>query len=102
MKRRRTVRIIDAAAQELTEAVRWYETTRPSLGADLYDAVKATIDGIERQPEIGSTDYADRSSRRVMVARFPYHVVYRLHGEDIVILAIAHMKRRPGFWKRRA
>jgi len=36
------------------------------------------------------------------VARFPYHVVYRLEDDEIVILAIAHMKRRPGFWKHRS
>lgn len=102
MKRRRNVKFVDAASQEFTAAVRWYEATRPGLGADLYDAVGATIASIERRPEIGTADYADRSSRRVIVARFPYHVVYRLHGEDIVILAVAHMKRRPGFWKHQA
>ena len=102
MKHERGVRIAGPATKEFTEAVRWYETRRPSLGAELYDAVTATIDGIERQPEIGATAYVDPKSRRVPVARFPYHVVYRLENDEIVILAIAHMKRRPGFWKHRS
>ena len=58
-----------------------------------------TIERIERQPEIGAADYADRVSRRVLVSGFPYHVVYRLADDAIVILAIAHMKRRPGYSK---
>jgi plasmid stabilization system protein ParE len=102
VRRERDVRIAGPASEEFTEAVRWYETRRPGLGAELYDAVKATIEGIERQPEIGATAYEDAKSRRVLVARFPYHVIYRLEDGEIVILAIAHMKRRPGFWKHRS
>jgi toxin ParE1/3/4 len=102
VKRERSVRIAGPAAEEFTEAVRWYEARRPHLGAELYDAVNATIEGIERQPEIGATAYEGPKSRRVSVARFPYHVVYRLEEDAIVILAIAHMKRRPGFWKHRS
>lgn len=102
MKRTRGVRIAGPASEEFTEAVRWYEMRRPGLGAELYDAVNATIEGIERQPEIGATAYEDHQSRRMLVAGFPYHVVYRLQADEIVILAIAHMKRRPGFWKHRS
>jgi len=102
VRRERGVRIAAAATEEFTEAVRWYETRRPGLGAELYDAVNATIDGIERQPEIGATAYVDPKSRRMPVDRFPYHVVYRIENDEIAILAIAHMKRRPGFWKHRS
>ena len=102
MRRERGVRIAGPASEEFTEAVRWYESRRPGLGAELYDAVKATIESIERQPEIGATAYEDAKSRRVLVTHFPYQVVYRLEDAEIVILAIAHLKRRPGFWKHRS
>jgi hypothetical protein len=59
VRRERGVRIAGLASEEFTEAVRWYETRRPGLGAELYDAVNATIEGIERQPEIGATAYED-------------------------------------------
>jgi plasmid stabilization system protein ParE len=101
VNRKRGLQIAGPASEEITEAVRWYEARRPGLGADLYDAVNATIAGIERQPEIGAAEYADRLSRRILVSRFPYHVVYRLKDDEIVILAIAHVKRRPGYWKHR-
>ena len=101
MTPKRGLRIAGPASEEFAEAVRWYEARRPGLGADLHDAINATIEAIERQPEIGAADYADRISRRVSVSRFPHHVVYRLKDDEIVILAIAHMKRRPGYWKHR-
>lgn len=102
VSRKRGLRIAEPAAEEFMEAVRWYETRRPGLGADLYDAVNTTIEGIERHPEIGATVYTDPKIRRSLVSHFPYHVVYRLEHDEIVILAIAHVKRRPGFWKDRA
>jgi hypothetical protein len=67
----------------------------------LFDAVTATIETVETQPEIGAADYADPQTRRVLVARFPDQVVYRLDQSEIVVLAIAHLKRRPGYWQHR-
>jgi toxin ParE1/3/4 len=98
---RRTSHISDAAADELTAGVRWYESQRLGLGADLFDAVSATIERIEQQPEIGATAQDDRRTRRALVERFPYQVVYRLDQDEILIVAIAHLKRRPGYWKHR-
>jgi plasmid stabilization system protein ParE len=97
----RSVRISKPASEELSAAVRWYETQRPGLGAELLDAVTATIDLIEQQPEIGTATYPDTQTRRAMVTRFPYQLVYRHDESRVVILAIAHLKRRPGYWKHR-
>lgn len=41
----------------------------------------------------------DPRTRRLLVGRFPYQVVYRLRATEIVIVAVAHLKRRPGYWK---
>ena len=68
----------------------------------MFDAVVATIEAIERQPEIGTAAYPDPETRRVLVTRFPYQVVYRLGQDDLEIVAIAHLKRRPGYWKHRS
>jgi plasmid stabilization system protein ParE len=96
------VRISEPASDEFTDAVRWYETRRPGLGAELFDAVVESIESIERQPEIGTAIYPDPQTRRVLVVRFPYQVVYRLDQNEIVVVAIAHLKRRPGFWNHRS
>ena len=98
---RRRARTTDAASDEFTAAVTWYESQRLGLGAELFDAVTAAVERIEQQPEIGAATYPNPQVRRVLVQRFPYEVVYRLTQDEIVIVAIAHLKRRPGYWKQR-
>ena len=98
----RPIRIGGPAADELSDAVRWYESRRAGLGGEFFDAVSASLSLVETNPEIGTTISADGQTRRVLVARFPYQLVYRLRATEIVIVAIAHMKRRPGYWKDRA
>jgi plasmid stabilization system protein ParE len=97
----RTLRTAEPATDELSEAVRWYEARRSSLGAEFFDAVVEPFQLITARPEIGPTASADGRTRRVLVRRFPYQVVYRLRPSEIVIVAVAHLKRRPGYWKVR-
>ena len=89
----------EPASEELSEAVRWYEARRVGLGGEFFDAVAATLSLIEASPEIGTTISADGHTRRALVAKFPYQVVYRLRPTAIVI--VAHLKRRPGYWQNR-
>jgi plasmid stabilization system protein ParE len=98
---KRTVRSSEPASEEFTDAVRWYETRRAGLGAEFFDAIVAILAVIETNPEIGTSISPDGRTRRALVARFPYQVVYRLRPTEIVIVAIAHLKRRPEYWKSR-
>ena len=98
---KRPVRFSEPASDELAEAVRWYETRRAGLGGKFFDAVAATLTLIETSPEIGKTISTDGQTRHARVARFPYQVVYRLRPTESVIVAVAHLKRRPGYWKSR-
>lgn len=98
----RPLRSARPASDELTEAVRWYETRRSGLGGEFFDAVVQTFALIQGRPEIGSAISADGFTRRVLVPRFPYQVVYRLRPTEIVVVAVAHSKRLPGYWKRRS
>ena len=98
----RRIRTSELASDELSEAVRWYEARRSGLGGEFFDAVAAAVSLIEASPEIGTTVSTDGQTRRVLVARFPYQVVYRLRPTEIVIAAIAHLKRRPGYWASRS
>jgi toxin ParE1/3/4 len=97
----RPVRTARPASEELDAAVRWYEEQRRGLGADFFNAVLTTLDRITENPEIGAAVPGVIEARRVFVAGFPYQVVYRLAAEEIRILAFAHFRRRPGFWKGR-
>ena len=97
----RTVRTSEPASDELVDAVRWYEERRRGLGGEFFDAVAETVTLIEARPEIGSISRHDPQTRRMRVPRFPYQVVYRLRPTEIVIVAVGHLKRRPGYWTSR-
>lgn len=96
------VRTGKPAGVELREAVRWYEHRRAGLGAELLDAVSAALSLIATNPTAGASLSEDGLTRRVLMARFPYQVVYRIRPAEIVIVAVAHLKRRPGYWKNRS
>ncbi len=96
-----TVRTIAPASTELRQAVRWYEARGAGLGGEFFDSVVATISRIQARPEIGTAVSPDGRTRRTLVARFPYQVVYRFARSEIVVVAIAHLKRRPEYWTER-
>jgi plasmid stabilization system protein ParE len=89
------------AAQDLAEAVRWYDERRPGWGARLFDAVSRVFDVIERYPESGSPRRVRPVARQLKVRGFPYVVVYRVRLDDVYVVAVAHTSRRPGYWKAR-
>lgn len=94
------IRNLTPAREEFEAAVQWYEEQRAGLGGEFFDAIVESISLIQDNPEIG-TPSDHRRTRRVLVKRFPYQVVYRVLADEIVIVAVAHSKRRPGYWKIR-
>jgi plasmid stabilization system protein ParE len=96
-----SLRIHSLASLELTEAVRWYESKRPGLGGELLDEFSASIARLVLNPESGNPMSLDQRTRRLLVTRFPYQIVYRVCPSEIVIVALAHLKRRPGYWTHR-
>lgn len=97
----KSVTLVGPASAELTDAVRWYEGRRTGLGGQFFDAVTSTLDQIQQHPQIGRELPHRGEARRMLVFGFPYSVVYRERAEVIQVIAIAHAKRRPDYWKRR-
>jgi plasmid stabilization system protein ParE len=87
------------ADAELEEAALFYESRLAGLGKSFAAEVERTIALVREFPEAGSQVGTRR--RRVLVARFPYSIVYRQDPDAIVIVAVAHQRRRPGYWRRR-
>ena len=87
------------ADAEFEEAALFYETRMIGLGKFFATEVERTIALVREFPEAGSP--MGRQLRRVLVARFPYSVVYRYDAGSIVIVAVAHQRRRPGYWRQR-
>lgn len=89
------------AAAEMSEAAAFYERRRPGLGERFLDLVEATVRRIEDAPLAGSPWPAKRTrvvdAHRWMLPGFPFAVVY-VTMPEVVVVAIAHTKRRPGYW----
>ena len=94
------VRISEEADAEMAEAARWYESHRQGLGIEFLDAVDGAVTRIAETPRVGSMvpGVSDASICRRPVRRFPYHVVYLELADRLQILAVAHDRRRPGYW----
>jgi len=87
------------AETELAEAALFYESRMSGLGRFFAAEVERTIALVREYPEAGPAVGPKR--RHVLVARFPYSIVYRHDPDAIVIVAVAHQRRRPGYWRRR-
>lgn len=77
----------------------YYESRVPGLGTSFADAVERTISFIREYPEVGTL--VGQSRRRVLVRGFPYGVIYQSMPDLVLVLAIAHLQRRPGYWRSR-
>ena len=92
------------AAAELEEATAWYDQQRPGLGDEFLEAVDEALAFIANWPRTGRPvpDVPpDLLIRRAPVRRFPYHIVYLEMPGAIRILAFAHDRRSPGYWRTR-
>lgn len=74
----------------------WYDAQRPGLGDEFIACVEAAMARAARDPEAHERVHAD--VRRVLVRRFPFGVFYQVEDELLVVLAIAHVRRNPGYW----
>lgn len=90
-----------AAAADIEDAFRWYESRRPGLGEEFLLALNSTRDRILEHPE--AYPVLHRATRRTLILRrFPYGLFYRIYGDTIVIVACMHAKRDPRRWQRRS
>jgi plasmid stabilization system protein ParE len=87
------------AAAEFEEAVRFYKERGRNLGKRLAREVKTTIRKIVATPDRWRV--LEEDVRRCLVRVFPYSVLYTIEADYILIIAVAHGKRQPGYWRHR-
>ena len=87
------------AENDMKEAFSWYEDSRLGLGYDFLLQVDVGLRFIERNPEIYSPEY--KGTRKHIIKRFPYKIIYLIEKERIIVLAIIHGKRSPDLIKKR-
>ena len=83
----------------MIEAARFYEARSEGLGFEFLDGVQSLIDLVRSHPKIGQS--VGDGIRRAVLRRFPFSLIYSEEAPEIVIIAVAHQKRRPGYWRHR-
>jgi plasmid stabilization system protein ParE len=92
------------ASHELEAAALWYEAQRSGLGQMFLAAVDRTVAHLATWPDAGTLVPgvpAHLEVRQMPVVRFPYRVAYLVTSREMRVLAVAHTRRRPGYWRSR-
>ena len=93
------VRVLREAAEELRAIAQYYEAQRLGLGRAFAEEVQRAQLRIRERPLASRIERGEVRVRTV--ARFPYRIYYRAREDEILIIAIAHRRRRSGFWRVR-
>lgn len=88
-----------AASEEIVETAAYYDGEVPGLGNSFIIEVERIIEILRDQPKIGQR--IKKEFRRIILARFPYSLIYYIEPERIWVIAVAHQHRRPGYWQER-
>lgn len=88
-----------SARKEIAQAQAWYAAQSPSSSARLATFIDQAIQKIATDPE--RFFRIDTKHQACSVEKFPYQIIFRHEADRIYIVAVAHAKRRPGYWRRR-
>lgn len=93
------INFLEIARIELDEAIEYYNYEVPGLGDAFLTEVLKTLDRIGQFPEAWPP--CSTRTRRCLTRRFPYGVIYQVRQQEILIVAVANLHRRPDYWKDR-
>lgn len=93
------LRFHPAALAELRKSADFYTARSPEaaqrFAAAVDDAINSILANPQRYSRVGPNE------RGCSVVKFPFQIIYRTPGDILYVVAVAHAKRRPGYWKRR-
>lgn len=87
------------AIEEASEAREWYSAINVALGDAFADELETAIVRASKSPRQWARQLHD--TRGVLLNRFPYLLVYRETAGRVQVIAVQHLKRRPGYWRTR-
>ena len=90
------VNLSDEAVEESREAFAWYRERNPRAAAQFLFELDQAIESIAAFPDAWPP-YID-GTRRKLLRRFPFALVYRITKQRLQVIAVAHQHRRPGYW----
>ena len=92
-------RFLTPAEEEMTEAALFYEAASSQLGSDFLDDVQKAVERLREFPQAGEA--ITSNFRQTLLHRFPFSLIYAIEENVIVVIALAHHARRPGYWQSR-
>jgi plasmid stabilization system protein ParE len=93
------LRIEERAESEARSAFLWYLARNPHAAERFQATLEECIDAIAETPD-HFPELEPGIRRRLVLHRFPYAVLYRIASDEVQIVAIMHLHRRPGYWRR--
>ena len=87
------------AENDLSKTFRWYENKRKGLGYDFLLQIDAGLRFIERDPFSFRERY--KGTRRYIIKRFPYTIIYFIEGAKVIVLGVVHGGRDPEWVKKK-
>ena len=90
---------LDEAVVEAAAAAEWYAARSATAAAGFEAELDEAESAIRRLPNAWPA--YDHGTRRYLLRRYPFGVVYRVESQRILIVAVAHGRRRPGYWRDR-
>lgn len=88
-----------AARADLADAVTWYEARAPEIVPQFRDALRAVVQRIADNPKQFSP--SPYQTRRALLRRFPFLVIFRETANAVYVVAVFHMSRNPRTWRQR-
>lgn len=98
------VRLNEFAEKEILDELRGHRAEREELANRLWNDIQTIIRIVGEYPRIGGRVTRPRVRgmvRRFPLRRFPFFIIYREHDNYIEIVALAHMSRKPNYWRSR-
>ncbi len=95
------LRFHPAAREELHEAGLWYDDDYPGRGERFRSAIARELERVLAAPHTFPTWRRRNDVRVRVVPRFPYSLIFVADNEGVAVYAVAHHKRRPGYWQKR-
>ena len=87
------------AEDEVTTAYLWYSSRSVKAGPRFLQALDLAVEQIGDRPESFPAYIA--GTRKCILHKFPYLVVYRVDAEIVYVVAVAHGHQNPGYWRKR-
>ena len=95
----KSVRYVDEAREEFLHEVAYFTSVSPSLGKRFDEAVQKAEALAAEFAEMGTP--FEYGTHRVFTGKFKFSLVYLVRPDEVVVIALAPFKRKPGYWRSR-